>query len=870
MNHLATIFRCTILVFFLQYLLTTFDHRFIPLGELTVEPASPVLLGSSLTIYCSIQKFQHLNEWFDILLELNGETVNKWNRVNQTTMTFTVPSVRRPKSTALCKLKTDRWPQVVGELQIQAGLPPDRPKNIICLTTRSSEAVNCSWSKGQQTHITTYYNVTISRSNWTQVHSDVIQDSGEVSIGKGLLDVNTTYMLTITGYNQLGESAQSDPFPFCLQDIVIPETPKITRVEFERDSTAVMLLWKTAEFSEDLRPYIRLRTHNETWLDAEGVGIHQNLTEVENIRPLTEYEFQLKTCMITLFVKHIYTTSCTNRTNTSEMCVCSRWSSSEWKTSPGKGPSQQLDVWRTFSGTGTNGRKEVTVLWKPLPAEAYSGELQLYKISWTTEQNQEVSCSPAVLQCSLQLSAEVQALNISAVTSCGMSPPVKLSLRLSGVTAPALGDLTSAGNDDTILVSWSQLENKQQSELLYYVIEWISQPDARLQWKKLDKDLQNTSITGLTVGVRYKVYLYAVTTGGVSNPSSRLVYSNEKKPVSGPSVSVLVHVERRMQIQWDELPLEERRGFITHYTIYFHTLGSSSTEAKVSVPESGQRKMWLDCPGGTLVLQMTASNSAGEGPPGKRISSQPATSPDLVIVLVFIITVFIAIIANLMCCSCVRKRIKQSCMSWGPSWLVENMPKLGHSKAIQLLKLESEPLYTSIQYDPPLSPITVISQDESDQVYPMIQIDVSQTESGGPTAGEPSVGSDTWPPFDSQQNHCSYKPQNATLAHQEGLKNSSTNADGLIGQSNIVEDFIDFPAGLSCDFHREPVCAEGSKENVLGDRVIQERRLFEEEEESALNTVETRTTNTMETLDVSGIALNGGYFPQVTFPVSKH
>uniref|UniRef100_A0A8C5DN69 Interleukin-12 receptor subunit beta-2-like n=1 Tax=Gouania willdenowi TaxID=441366 RepID=A0A8C5DN69_GOUWI len=347
------------------------------------------------------------------------------------------------------------------DLYFFAEVPPDRPKNIICLTTRSSEAVNCSWSKGQQTHITTYYNVTI-----------------KVSIGKGLLD--------------LGESAQSDPFPFCLQDIVIPETPKITRVEFERDSTAVMLLWKTAEFSEDLRPYIRLRTHNETWVIP---FINVMTDSLENIRPLTEYEFQLKTCMITLFVKHIYTTSCTNRTNTSEMCVCSRWSSSEWKTSPGKGPSQQLDVWRTFSGTGTNGRKEVTVLWKPLPAEAYSGELQLYKISWTTEQNQEVSCSPAVLQCSLQLSAEVQALNISAVTSCGMSPPVKLSLRLSGRISLYL---TSAGNDDTILVSWSQLENKQQSELLYYVIEWISQPDARLQWKKLDKDLQNTSITGAT------------------------------------------------------------------------------------------------------------------------------------------------------------------------------------------------------------------------------------------------------------------------------------------------------------------------------------------------------------------------------------
>uniref|UniRef100_A0A8C5G278 Interleukin-12 receptor subunit beta-2-like n=1 Tax=Gouania willdenowi TaxID=441366 RepID=A0A8C5G278_GOUWI len=533
--------------------------------------------------------------------------------------------------------------------------------------------LNCPVERDSLTKIP-FQSGSLYRSNWTQVHSDVIQDSGEVSIGKGLLDVNTTYMLTITGYNQLGESAQSDPFPFCLQDIVIPETPKITRVEFERDSTAVMLLWKTAEFSEDLRPYIRLRTHNETWV-------------IPFINVMTD------SCLAFDIFSHIYTTSCTNRTNTSEMCVCSRWSSSEWKTSPGKGPSQQLDVWRTFSGTGTNGRKEVTVLWKPLPAEAYSGELQLYKISWTTEQNQEVSCSPAVLQCSLQLSAEVQALNISAVTSCGMSPPVKLSLRLSGVTAPALGDLTSAGNDDTILVSWSQLENKQQSELLYYVIEWISQPDARLQWKKLDKDLQNTSITGLTVGVRYKVYLYAVTTGGVSNPSSRLVYSNEKKPVSGPSVSVLVHVERRMQIQWDELPLEERRGFITHYTIYFHTLGSSSTE-------SGQRKMWLDCPGGTLVLQMTASNSAGEGPPGKRISSQPATSPGRFILLT---TNLSTIIANLMCCSCVRKRIKQSCMSWGPSWLVENMPKLGHSKAIHLTLTFQSPTHIALSQILPIS-----------------------------------------------------------------------------------------------------------------------------------------------------------------------
>lgn len=38
----------------------------------------------------------------------------------------------------------------------------------------------------------------------------------------------------------------------------------------------------------------------------------------------------------------------------------------------------------------------------------------------------------------------------------------------------------------------------------------------------------------------------------------------------------------------------------------------------------GPRQEWLACPEGTLVLQMTASNSAGEGPRGGLIYSQPA------------------------------------------------------------------------------------------------------------------------------------------------------------------------------------------------------------------------------------------------------
>lgn len=50
------------------------------------------------------------------------------------------------------------------------------------------------------------------------------------------------------------------------------------------------------------------------------------------------------------------------------------------------------------------------------------------------------------------------------------------------------------------------------------------------------------------------------------------------EPVCGPNVSVLVHEDRRIQIQWEELAVYQQRGFITNYTVYLQTLDSNHTE----------------------------------------------------------------------------------------------------------------------------------------------------------------------------------------------------------------------------------------------------------------------------------------------------
>lgn len=73
-------------------------------------------------------------------------------------------------------------------------------------------------------------------------------------------------------------------------------------------------------------------------------------------------------------------------------------------------------------------------------------------------------------------------------------------LNRAGGVGPVVYAMAPAANDSTLWVSWSWLGSKHkftfEGELLYYVTECMSVPAAGLQWQKLTKDLQNTSITG--------------------------------------------------------------------------------------------------------------------------------------------------------------------------------------------------------------------------------------------------------------------------------------------------------------------------------------------------------------------------------------
>ncbi|XP_036067540.1 interleukin-23 receptor isoform X4 [Oryzias melastigma] len=878
MNHLAAIWGCILFLTFSSKhfpLLCVDCGSFIAHGYLTVEPAPLFLLGSNLSVYCHIHE---CSKWGSKMsLELRNKTVTIYDlsqRINCTTALLNVPSVLIPRSSAVCKMKTDQKSNwiVVNGLDLQAGLPPDKPANITCETTRSSQSIRCSWQRGRETHLPRSYKISI-RENGKNL-SQHIQDGEIIHILRTMLDENTKYQLSVEASNHFGAS-RSDPFILCVKDVVIPETPDIVAIEFRNISVKAVLRWKTPESAAHLRPHVRFRTNNrDFWVETKG-EIKESLVIVDDLKPLTEYQFQMRVCDSA----SEHTTDDTPSFSVKPRC--SRWSSSFKKTSPGKGPSQQLQVWRILEGDDKNSLRNITVLWKPPSPGDYNGEILHYKV--LIKDFHEKICAAASNMCSVLVPEEVQALSISAVTPYGTSPPAEVEIRQSGVSGPSLQDLIPAADGSSVLVSWS---SPTEGELLYYMIEWSSFPAADLQWKKLDKNQTNTLITGLTAGVRFNVSLYAATSRGISSPSSSLVYSREEKPTSGPIPYVLVHEARRLLIQWNELPIDQQRGFIINYTIYLQKQGSRGNQQSVTVSGSGPRQMWLDCPEGTLALQMTATNSAGEGLQGPRIWSQPAApAVGLVVVIVFSAAIFFTAIANLMCCSCVRKRIKQKFLSWGPAWLVVNLPKPGHSNAIRLLKNDSsDPVLSSTNdSDPPLSPITVISQ-ERDEVYPTIHVDLSQIGSG-PCTSMSETGA-------LLAEHAGYKPQIATLdpgeeeeideeeEQEDAAENpdkdpfSSSCGDLLSGLLSSVEvEYSDTFQGLTLGSIAGFLWPKSVETNILSSIFLQGKRTTADCVEADSASVDMRQDSDIRTSHIADMnlswcagemKLDSGYFPQVT------
>ncbi|XP_037105703.1 interleukin-23 receptor isoform X1 [Syngnathus acus] len=693
-----TLWRC-----FIAFLLSTsgplfggcqvFDNS---LGNLSVEPPSPFLLGSDLLVSC-----HNKCEWRSkVSLVMKPWPESEWKRNDcSSVVTFKLPDVRRPRFHLLCRLHKDGLVNIVGGLTLQGGWPPDKPENITCETTSTSPWVECQWRAGRNTHVPTSYNVSLSSGNSTW---NWPSEADKVVLPKTEMNVNQRYRFVVSADNRFGRS-RSDPFTLEPTRILVPQSPRITHIHFGNSSALEAVLhWKTAENSSQLTATVRLRPASSSPWDAREVTrLSQDEVRVDDLQPLVDYHFQIRTC-----------STATRK--------CSKWSQEVVSRSPGKGPSQPLRAWRILSNHKSSSMQNVTVLWKAPPSKTFNGQVEYYKVD-EGRGSRQVVCATSLCRFSLQVPSDIEALAVSVVTTYGASPPASVPLTFSGDPEPALTLTDPVANGSAILVSWDWVRPRAPgSDELYYIVEWTSVPGGKseLGWIQVSLDQNNASIQGLSVGVRYNISVYAVSRGGVSTPSSILAYSGQLKPDAGPSVSVLEHNATHLLVQWENPPVELQRGFINNYTVYLRTLRMHSQEIPVAVAATHHRKTWLKCPEGAVTLQMSASTAAGEGRRGNLIYSRPTEPAAGLTMVVVPVLAVVAVTVQLACWSCFRQRIKARVALFGPDWLVEELPKPGNSQAIKLLlDAGSEPSFSYTDSDPPLSPISFASGED---LYPLV------------------------------------------------------------------------------------------------------------------------------------------------------
>ncbi|XP_060723497.1 interleukin-23 receptor isoform X2 [Tachysurus vachellii] len=110
-------------------------------------------------------------------------------------------------------------------------------------------------------------------------------------------------------------------------------------------------------------------------------------------------------------------------------------------------------------------------------------------------------------------------------------------------------------------------------------------------------------------------------------------------------------------------------------------------------------------------------------------SAAEKTRNGLVVGICLITAVPIIIVVNLLYLKCTRQRLRKVCVSMGPAWLSQNLPQLGNSNAIKLLKDErygSDLCWQPVDSDPPLSPVEDYSPpSERKDSYPVVHREVT-------------------------------------------------------------------------------------------------------------------------------------------------
>ncbi|XP_067410770.1 granulocyte colony-stimulating factor receptor-like [Emydura macquarii macquarii] len=594
-------------------------------GMLSLHP-TVACLGTLLTASCFLDPSCLQSgppRLGDIIWRLNGETrqlpLSQSIAGNGTVAAVTVLWAEQPRGQLSCYLPHGSSLHLLGMAEYQAGVPPGDLQVEYCVSLWEGN-ITCYWDPGPETYLPTTYTLHITEEAgpclWKFRDAGTCLSSRESSSCTiPVENLFAAFKVRLTAVNPLGHASAPDK---CMHgmSIVKLSSPEVSATADRSDCFCVAWWQPNEELLRvtDARYEIRYRDVDEaSWLQVDFTAAEDAppSKDICGVSPFTNYSVQ---------VRAIYQNEAFRWSEGGPSW--SDWSPASFVMTLPAAPSRGPALWRRIATPDADERREIVLMWKPLQSKEASGRILTYSLRWQRRgQPAILACLTRSLQCALELPAsEEHIFFLTASNAVGESPATKLSIPAEQApavqgrggekqTLPALGQrgvlkpspgcaslpsiavllavpllpvLVSPASDRSLLLQW----DPPGFAAAAYIFEWDRASENRghsSSWSYEPGNISKVVLAeAIEPGYLYNLTVFALSDGAVRAAGSASAYSKQIAPFRAPTLRPTRVWPSQVEVQWEEIPLEERGGFIQHYTISYEEQGKDTQAVVVN------------------------------------------------------------------------------------------------------------------------------------------------------------------------------------------------------------------------------------------------------------------------------------------------
>uniref|UniRef100_W5N4J4 LIF receptor subunit alpha a n=1 Tax=Lepisosteus oculatus TaxID=7918 RepID=W5N4J4_LEPOC len=606
--------------------------------ETAVFPIDRVVaVGTNLTFCCVAGKKDNVTD-----LSFQGKlgTTYLSNRTLAAQKKLPLPSISSGDNVICIS------PSSIGGTVVFVGYAP-RDSDLVC-ETRDLASVECYWNTGNSTYLygprRTIYSLTERLSgegNCSEanvIHGQKYCCKHVVSPGQ------QQYVFTLRAVNPLGAVELSDSLDLHHRGHIVAEAQKASASC--KTWTSARLVWDWPKNYDRLSFVCQVEMYSQDHAEVRNYTLDKKSSwnlEMSHLLPGEKYSVRVRCGVAEDFWKW------------------GDWSHIKQFQTLEESPVKALDIWRNIIKE-EDGQK-VVIAWKPLSKRESNGKIRQYEVTWkslTDGSEQSFTLPPSDTSAELNLSNRDYVISVRASNSAGSSPPSILIVPELLLVNNSVPSVVCAANGGFHL-SWSP----NASVDCGYIVDWC--PTHRLQncslyWVKVPLGSTNAVIKSedFKPGVQYSFSIYGCTKNRPYLLERKIGYGQELvfKVPSEPVKNLKAEPRSANEVllQWEDIPLEKKHGFIKGFIIYAsNKTGRSIIAANITNPDA-RSYVLKRLHSSVYNFTVKAYTAAGEDDGGATVSVFMPGPTDGLIAIILISLGVMAVSSIILTVVCYKKR----------------------------------------------------------------------------------------------------------------------------------------------------------------------------------------------------------------------